>query len=89
MGENQGKNKPSLSDYVGYISRYVDHIRDLTKQEKINVYGYSWGGTMTLIYSAIHNDKVKYLVLQSANLDFDKDDTVIARGDAKLSNRGV
>ncbi len=44
---------------------------------------------MTLIYSAIHNDKVKYLVLQSANLDFDKDDTVIARGDAKLSNRGV
>ena len=35
-------------------------------------------GTLSIIYSAIHNGKIKNLILQSANFDFDKDNTVIA-----------
>jgi polyhydroxyalkanoate synthase subunit PhaC len=44
----------------------------------VSLYGYSWGGTLSIIYAATRNSKIKNLVLQSANLDFDNDDTVIA-----------
>lgn len=77
-GERQSENKPTLKDYVEYVDQSVEQIRKMTKQEKVNLYGYSWGGTLSIIYASIHNSKIKNLVLQSANLDFDKDDTVIA-----------
>ena len=60
------------------IKEAVELITNFTKTEKINVYGYSLGGTLSLIYCALHNSNIKNLILQSANLDFDKDDTVIA-----------
>ncbi len=42
-GKNQSENKPTLADYVEYVDQSVDQIRKITKQEKINLYGYSWG----------------------------------------------
>ncbi len=77
-GERQSENKPTLADYVEYVDQSVEQIRKITKQEKVNLYGYSWGGTLSIIYAATHNSKIKNLVLQSANVDFGKDDTVIA-----------
>ena len=77
-GEEQSKDKLTISDYIDNIEQAVELIRKITKKEKINLYGYSWGGTLCLIYCALHNSKIKNLILHSANLDFDKDDTVIA-----------
>jgi polyhydroxyalkanoate synthase subunit PhaC len=77
-GEEQSKDKLTISDYVNDIDQALEIIRKATKKEKINLYGYSWGGTLSLIYCALHNSKVKNLILQSTNLDFDKDDTIIA-----------
>ncbi len=87
-GEKQAENKPELSDYVQYVDQAFEEIGRVTKQEKINLYGYSWGGTLSLIYSAIQgsssnnnrsgDSRVKNLILQSTNLDFDNEDTVIA-----------
>ena len=77
-GEEQSKSKLTISDYIDNIEQAVELIINITKKEKINLYGYSWGGTISLIYCVIHNSKIKNLILQSTNLDFDKDDTVIA-----------
>ncbi len=79
-GEKQTENKPEMSDYVQYMDQAFGQIERVTKQEKINLYGYSWGGTFSLIYSAIYGSgsRVKNLILQSTNLDFDNDDTVVA-----------
>ncbi len=77
-GEEQSKSKLTISDYIDNIEQAVELICKITKKEKINLYGYSWGGTLSLIYCVIHNSKIKNLILQSTNLDFDKDDTVIA-----------
>jgi polyhydroxyalkanoate synthase subunit PhaC len=77
-GEKQSENKPTIKDYINYIDQSIEQIRKITKQEKINLYGYSWGGTLSIIYSSIYNSKIKNLILQSANFDFDKDNTVIA-----------
>jgi len=77
-GEEQSKDKLTISDYVDDIDQALEIIRKTTNKEKINLYGYSWGGTLCLIYCALYNSKIKSLILQSANLDFDKDDTIIA-----------
>jgi polyhydroxyalkanoate synthase subunit PhaC len=77
-GEEQSKSKLTISDYIDNIEQAVELIHKITKKEKINLYGYSWGGTLSLIYCAFHNSKIKNLILHSTNLDFDKDDTVIA-----------
>ena len=77
-GDRQSENKPTLADYIEYIDQSVEQIIKTTNQDKVNLYGYSWGGTLSIIYAATHNSKIKNLVLQSANLDFDNDDTVIA-----------
>jgi polyhydroxyalkanoate synthase len=60
------------------MDQALEIISKTTQKEKINLYGYSWGGTLCLIYCALHNSKIKNLILHSANLDFDKDDTIIA-----------
>ncbi|HYF99902.1 MAG TPA: alpha/beta fold hydrolase [Candidatus Saccharimonadales bacterium] len=77
-GEEQSKDKLTISDYIDDMDQALEIICKATKKEKINLYGYSWGGTLCLIYCALHNSKIQSLILQSANLDFDKDDTVIA-----------
>ena len=77
-GERQSENKPTLADHIDYIEQSVEQIRKITKHEKVNLYGYSWGGTLSIIYAAVHNSKINNLVLQSANVDFGKDDKVIA-----------
>src|SRR5215218_5956798 len=53
-GERQSENKPTLVDYVEYMDQSVEQIRKTTRQEKINLYGYSWGGTLSIVYAAIH-----------------------------------
>jgi polyhydroxyalkanoate synthase subunit PhaC len=77
-GEEQSKDKQTIYDYIDNIEQAIELIYKTTKKEKINLYGYSWGGTLSIIYCALHDSKIKNLILQSANLDFDKDDTIIA-----------
>ena len=78
MGQEQSKDKSTLSDYIDNIDQAIELISSITKREKINLFGFSWGGTLSLIYCALHNSKIKNLILQSSNLNFDKDDTIIA-----------
>jgi len=77
-GQEQSKDKFTLSDYIDNIDQAIELISSITKREKINLFGFSWGGTLSLIYCALHNSKIKNLILQSSNLNFDKDDTIIA-----------
>lgn len=76
--EEQSKDKLTISDYIDDMNQAIEIIHKTSKKEKINLYGYSWGGTLCLIYCALHNSKIQSLILQSTNLDFDKDDTIIA-----------
>lgn len=52
-----------------YLNDAVDKIKKITDSEKISLFGYCWGGIFSLVYSAIHPEKVKNLVLQSTPVD--------------------
>ena len=63
----------TLDDYVNrYIDNCVEVVRERSGQDKINLLGYCMGGTMSVMYSALHGEKVNTLGLMAAGLCFDR-----------------
>ncbi|MDL5360784.1 class III poly(R)-hydroxyalkanoic acid synthase subunit PhaC [Halalkalicoccus sp. NIPERK01] len=61
----------TLEDYVDrYIDNCVDVVRERSEQDSINVLGYCMGGTMSVMYAALHPEKVRNLGLMAAGLCF-------------------
>ena len=70
----------SMDDYInGFIDDCVDYIRKTHKISKINLLGVCQGGTFSLIYSALHPNKVKNLVTLVTPVDFDTEDGLLFR----------
>jgi polyhydroxyalkanoate synthase len=68
----------TMEDYIlGYMDNIVDFVRERTGNEKINILGVCQGGTFSLIYSALFQEKVKNLVLMVAPVDFDTRDGLL------------
>jgi polyhydroxyalkanoate synthase len=62
----------SLHDYVNrYIDNCVDVVCERSGQDSINLMGYCMGGTMSVMYAALHPEKVRNLGLMAAGLCFD------------------
>jgi len=61
----------TLNDYInGYIDRCVDIICEKHETEKINLLGICQGGSFSLCYSALHQNKVKNLITTVTPVDF-------------------
>lgn len=61
----------TLEDYVGrYTDNCVDAVRERSGQDSINILGYCMGGTMSVMYAALHPEKVRNLGLMAAGLCF-------------------
>jgi polyhydroxyalkanoate synthase subunit PhaC len=61
----------TLEDYVDrYVDNCVDVVRERSEQDSINVLGYCMGGTMSVMYAALHPEKVRNLGLMAAGLCF-------------------
>lgn len=72
-------NNVSLEDYLGYVADAVKVIKDQTHEGRASILGYCWGGIFALIHSALHPEEVRNLVLMAVPIDFNKDDTMLAR----------
>jgi len=68
---SRGDRWLTLDDYInGYIDNCVDVIRKKHNLNRINLLGICQGGTFSLCYSALHQDKVKNLVVMVTPVDF-------------------
>jgi len=64
----------TIDDHVnGYMDTMVDHIRRQHGVDKINLMGICMGGTFSVIYAALHPNKVKNLVTTVTPTNFDTD----------------
>lgn len=64
----------TLDDYVnGYMNNSVDWIREKSGSDNITLLGVCQGGTFSVMYSALHPEKIKNLVTLVAPVDFDTD----------------
>lgn len=63
-----------FDDHInGYMDNVVDFIRERHGVDQINIMGICMGGTFSVIYSALHPEKVKNLVTTVTPTHFDTD----------------
>lgn len=68
----------TLDDYINiYIDDCVDYIRKASGVDKINILGVCQGGTFSLMYTALHPEKIKNLVTMVTPVDFSTDDGLL------------
>src|SRR5918995_1347155 len=68
----------SFDDYVNcYIDDCVEIVLKKSKVEKLTLHGYCMGGTMSTMYTALHQDKVRNLSVIAPVIDGQNDFTVI------------
>ncbi len=64
----------TIDDHVnGYMNNIIDFIRDRHQVPKINLMGICMGGTFSVIYSALHPEKIKNLITTVTPSSFDND----------------
>ena len=64
----------TIDDHVnGYMDTMVDVIRKRHNIERINLMGICMGGTFSLIYTALHPEKIKNLITTVTPSNFDTD----------------
>lgn len=68
----------SFDDYVNcYIDDCVETVLKRNKVEKLTLHGYCMGGTMSTMYTALHQDRVRNLAVIAPVIDGQKDMSVI------------
>ncbi len=68
----------TFDDYInGYLMNIMDYLRQRTGLERMNVLGYCMGGTMSAMFAALHQDRVRNLILLAAPIDFASDDSLL------------
>jgi polyhydroxyalkanoate synthase len=69
----------SFDDYVNY---YIDNCIELVRKEnsvdKVTLHGYCLGATMSVMYTTLHQEKVRNLATIAPIVDAEKDTTVLA-----------
>jgi len=77
---SKGDRYLTMDDYVNsYINNCVDVIRKKNKTDKVNIISVCQGGTLSLIYTSLHQNKIRNLVTQVTPVDFATNDGLLFR----------
>ena len=69
----------TLDDYInGYMVNVLDYLRERTGVNRVNILGYCMGGTMSAMFTALHQERVKNLILLAAPIDFSSNDGLLS-----------
>lgn len=61
----------TLDDYInGYLTNVIDFVCHRAGVKQVNVLAYCMGGTMTAMYTALHPERIRNLILMAAPIDF-------------------
>ena len=69
----------TMEDHINYLGDCADVVRDRHGLERLNLLGVCQGGFFTLCYAALNPERVANLITMITPLDFDADDTLMAR----------
>ncbi|HSU56478.1 MAG TPA: class III poly(R)-hydroxyalkanoic acid synthase subunit PhaC [Candidatus Dormibacteraeota bacterium] len=68
----------TLEDYInGYMVNVLDYLRQRTGVETASILGYCMGGTMSAMFTALHGERVKNLMLLAAPIDFASNESLL------------
>ncbi len=68
----------TIDDHVnGYLRNVVDFVRERAGVPNVSLLGYCMGGTMSTMLTALHQKRVKNLILLAAGIDFSTRDGLL------------
>ncbi|PZP59356.1 MAG: class III poly(R)-hydroxyalkanoic acid synthase subunit PhaC [Pseudoxanthomonas spadix] len=68
-----------LDDYVNrYIDGAIDHLRQASGEDAINVLGICQGGALSLCHAALHPEKLRNLITMVTPVDFHTPDNMLS-----------
>jgi polyhydroxyalkanoate synthase len=68
----------TLESYInGYMRNVVDVVRERSGADRVSILGYCMGGTMSTMFTALHPQLVRNLILLAAGIDFSTRDGLI------------
>src|ERR687895_485648 len=68
----------SFDDYVNwYIDDCIEFVRRKNHVDKVTLHGYCLGSTMSVMYTALHQEKIRNLVAIAPIIDAENDTTVL------------
>lgn len=68
----------TLDDHTnGYLLNVVEHLCERLDVPQVNVLGYCMGGTMSAMFTSLHQELVKSLILLAAGIDFGNRDGLL------------
>ena len=68
----------TLDDYInGYLPNVLDYLRERTGCADASVLGYCMGGTMSAMFTSLHQRMVRNLILMAAGIDFGSRDGLL------------
>ncbi|MGH7900878.1 MAG: class III poly(R)-hydroxyalkanoic acid synthase subunit PhaC [Thermodesulfobacteriota bacterium] len=75
-------NKLDLNHYINrYIHKVVQKVKKISGSKRVSIMGYCMGGTMSAMYTSLHQSEVKNLILMTAGIDFKAGGTLKLWGD--------
>lgn len=67
-----------LNDYVnGFLKNVADFVCEHSESKQLNLLGYCMGGTMSTMFTALHPEMVRNLILMAAPIDFSGDEGLL------------
>ena len=74
-----------LDDYINrFIDGAVDHLRDSSGRDAVNVLGICQGGAFSLCYASLHPEKVKNLIAMVTPVDFHTADNMLSNWNREI-----
>jgi polyhydroxyalkanoate synthase len=68
----------TLDTYVnGFLSDVIDRATELADSDQASILGYCMGGTMSAMFTALHQERVRNLILLAAGIDFSTRDGLL------------
>jgi polyhydroxyalkanoate synthase len=68
----------TFDDYInGYLLNVLDYVRERTGVERVNVLAYCMGGTISAMFTALHPERIRNLILMAAPIDFANQDGLL------------
>jgi len=68
----------TMDDHVnGYMRNVVDFVRERNESPQVSILGYCMGGTMSAMFTALHQETVRNLILLAAGIDFGSRDGLL------------
>jgi len=76
---SEGDKALTIEHYVDrYLHNVVNHVRHRSECDQVSLLGYCMGGTISAMYTSLHQELIKNFILMAAPIDWSEKESLLA-----------